>query len=555
MSTEERGRRNRAQESDQLRVEVALSGGASLGAYEAGALAAIIVGVQRLQRERPGWMVIDGLGGASAGSLVALMGAHVLLEGYDPVDFLHEAWVERLSLDLLRRRRGQGLLSFDHLRSDIRDFLETQSAKARRPARAQEMPIGLHISLTGLQGLTYPIRSLHGRVTFTSTTYADWGRFVFERNRGVGQILEPEGTSALDFVLASASHPGAFTPALLPRGDHEDYYRRHGIDNFPESGVMWYTDGGLVQSQPLCRLLTAAREANARANNGADSFRRALVLIDPRSEDPSGAGQWTDPSKSPKWIEGLRRSLEIVPAQIIYEDALRVEKTNKRLEEARALVEVLAEILGDDADERLRDFITELERDRAEATSSRGSVQNLVGPEANSLQQLVGSAIAEVADLANKEPVDMNVITPRVLAGGNAGEEVPQLLAGDLLADFGGFLDRGVRESDFLLGYASAQEWLGDGLRDTGFDEAALTMMAEEVENRSPGDWRDSNVGSVKVGELPLRARLQLARLGWHAAKALVEDVLHVSGAGPGFLSGLKKAARAARHRLPIAPS
>jgi hypothetical protein len=148
----------------------------------------------------------------------------------------------------------------------------------------------------------------------------------------------------------------------------------------------------------------------------------------------------------------------------------------------------------------------------------------------------------------------MNVITPRVLAGGDAGEEVPQLLAGDLLADFGGFLDRGVRESDFLLGYASAQEWLADGLRDTGFDEAALTMMAEEVENHSPGDWRASNVGSVKVGELPLRARLQLARLGWHAAKALVEDVLHVSGAGPGLLSGVKKAARATRHRLPIAP-
>jgi predicted acylesterase/phospholipase RssA len=554
MSTQERDGRGSAQDGDQLRLSVALSGGASLGAYEAGALAAIIVGVQRLQRERPGWMVVDGLGGASAGSLVALMGAHVLLEGYDPVDFLHHAWVERLSLDLLRRRRGQGLLSFDHLRSDIRTFLESQSRDASRATRAQEMPIGLHISLTGLQGLTYPIRSLHGRVTFTSTTYADWGRFVIEHDRGVGQILEPEGTSPLDFVLASASHPGAFTPALLPRRDHEEHYRRHGIDNFPESGYMWYTDGGLVQSQPLCRLLAAAREANARAN-GAGSFRRALVLIDPRSEDPSGAGEWTDPSKSPKWIEGLRRSLEIVPAQPIYEDALRVEKTNKRLEEAGELVRVLAEALSDDAKERLQGFIAKLERDRAETSPSRDIVQNLVGPEAKALEQLVGSAIAEVADLTNKEPVDMNVITPRVLAGGDAGEEVPQLLAGDLLADFGGFLDRDVRESDFLLGYASAQEWLGDGLRDTGFDETALTIMAKEVEARSPGDWRASNVGSVKVKELPLSARVELARLGWHAVRALAEDVIHVSSAGPSLVRALKKAGAAARARLPIVTS
>jgi predicted acylesterase/phospholipase RssA len=554
MSAGERERQNGPDNGDQLRLSVAMSGGASLGAYEAGALAAIIVGVQRLQHERPGWMVVDGLGGASAGSLVALMGAHVLLEGYDPVGFLHQAWVERLSLDLLRRRRGQGLLSFDHLRSDIRDFLESQSRNASRVVRPQEMPIGLHVSLTGLQGLTYPIRSLHGRVTFTSTTYADWGRFVFEPDQGVGQILEPEGASPLDFVLASASHPGAFAPALLPRSDHEEHYRRHGIDNFPESGYVWYTDGGLVQSQPLCRLLAAAREANARSN-GVRSFRRALVLIDPRSEDPSGAGEWTDPSKSPKWIEGLRRSLEIVPAQPIYEDALRVEKTNKRLEEAGELVRILAEALGDDARERLQGFIARLERDRAETNPGRASVQNLVGPEAKALEQLVGSAIAEVADLTNKEPVDVNVITPRVLAGTDAGDQVPQLLAGDLLADFGGFLDRNVRESDFLLGYASAQEWLGDGLRDTGFDETALTNMATEVEARSPGDWRASNVGSVKLRELPLRARVELARLGWHAVRAVAEDVIHVSSAGPGLVRALKKAGAAARARLPIIPS
>jgi predicted acylesterase/phospholipase RssA len=554
MAAGERERQNGPNDGDQLRLSVAMSGGASLGAYEAGALAAIIVGVQRLQRERPGWMVVDGLGGASAGSLVALMGAHVLLEGYDPVDFLHEAWVERLSLDLLRRRRGQGLLSFDHLRSDIRDFLESRSRDASRVARPQEMPIGLHVSLTGLQGLTYPIRSLHGRVTFTSTTYADWGRFVFEPDRGVDQILEPEGTSPLDFVLASASHPGAFAPALLARRDHEEHYRRHGIDNFPESGYVWYTDGGLVQSQPLCRLLAAAREANARSN-GAGSFRRALVLIDPRSEDPSGAGAWTDPSKSPKWIEGLRRSLEILPAQPIYEDALRVEKTNKRLEEAGELVRVLGEGLGDDARERIQGFIAKLERDRAETNPGRDSVQNLVGPEAKALDQLVGSAIAEVADLTNKEPVDVNVITPRLLAGGDAGDEVPQLLAGDLLADFGGFLDRDVRESDFLLGYASAQEWLGDGLRDTGFDQTALTTMANEVAARSPGDWRASNVGSVKLGELPLSARFELARLGWHAVRALAEDVIHVSSAGPGLVRAVKKAGAAARARLPIVPS
>ena len=100
-----------------------------------------------------------------------------------------------------------------------------------------------------------------------------------------------------------------------------------------------------------------------------------------------------------------------------------------------------------------------------------------------------------------------------------------------------------------------AQGWLGDGLRDTGFDETALTSMAKEVEARSPGDWRASNVGSVKLKELPLSARVELARLGWHAVRALAEDVIHVSSAGPSLVRALKKAGAAARARLPVVPS
>lgn len=108
---------------EQLRICVSFSGGASLGAYEAGAFAALLTGVRRLQRDRPGAVVVDAVGGASAGSLVALLGAHAQLEGLDPLDFLYEGWVERVNLDLMKRKAGEGLLSFDRLREDIIDFL------------------------------------------------------------------------------------------------------------------------------------------------------------------------------------------------------------------------------------------------------------------------------------------------------------------------------------------------------------------------------------------------------------------------------------------------
>ena len=540
--------------SDQLRISVVLSGGASLGAYQAGALAAVLVGVQHLQGKGHDTVVVDGIGGASAGALVALLGAYALLEGLDPAEFLHEAWVERVSLDLLRRRRGQGLLSFDRLREDITQFLDPSAETGRSPDRAQRTPTGLHVALTGLQGLTYPITSLRGGETFTSVTYNDWGRFVLEPLRGPAQLLEPEGIAPLDFVLASASHPGAFRPALLDRRADADVYRRLGIDDFPETGYMWYADGGIAQSEPIGRVLAAAREADSRMDHDGGPYRRAVVLIDPRSEDPSGASAWTDPKQTPKWLYGLSRALEIVPTQVIYDDALRVEKANTRQEWAEALLEALTPHLGETEEEALRGFLERVEKDRGESPKDKARK----GPSGRDLEQLTAPdllriALRDVTGLAGKEIVDLNIITPLLLAKG-AGDEVPKLLAGEFFGDFGGFLDRDIRLSDFLLGYASAEAWLRDGLDDTGFDKDSLDALAKEVARRSPGDWREANKGSVRASELPLPGRVEMARLLLDALRALAADALDAPALGErarraaGSLRGLRRA-KSARER------
>jgi predicted acylesterase/phospholipase RssA len=514
---------------DQLRISVALSGGASLGAYQAGALAALLVGVQELQRKRPQWVVVDAIGGASAGALVGLLGAYALLEGLDPAEFLHEAWVERVSLDLLRRRGGEGLLSFDRLREDVTRFLDLDAHQGHSPDLAQRTAIGLHVALTGLQGLTYPITSLRGGETFTSVTYNDWGRFVLEPQKGPAQILEPEGIAPLDFVLASASHPGAFRPALLDRSGDADVYRGLGIDDFPETGHMWYVDGGIAQSEPLGRVLAAAREADRHVDQDGGSYRRAVILIDPRSEDPSGASIWTDPTQTPKWLYGLSRALEIVPTQVIYDDALRVEKANTRLQWVDALLEALPPHLNEGGEEALRGFLRRVQKDKASSPKDKArkgpSERDL---EELSAQELLRTALGNVTGLSGKEIVDLNIITPLLLADGD-DNEVPKLLAGEFFGDFGGFLDRDIRVSDFLLGYASAEAWLRDGLRDTGFDDDALDAMAEAVARRSPGDWREANKGSVRAGELPWPERVKMARLLLDALRALAADALDVS--------------------------
>jgi hypothetical protein len=503
-----------------LRLTLVLSGGASLGAFEAGALAAVLVAVQHLQQEGRGPVVVDGVGGASAGALVALFGAHALLEGFDPADFLHQAWVERVSLDLLRRRPGQGLLALDRLREDIGEFLGSDGYD-ERVAEGQDAPVGLHVAITCLQGLTYRVRSLDGAERFTATTYSDWGRFVLEPGGGARQLFEPRGTSPLDFVLASAAHPGAFTPALLDRREHVELYRRHGIGNFPESGHIWYTDGGLMQNQPLGYVLAAARAAEESGGPGHEGSRRAAIVIDPRSEDPSGASAWTDPERTPRWLDGLRRGLEIVPAQAVYDDAVRIEKTNSRLRWLEDLVDRLAPRLDDEAVEVLRAFIQGVDRDRSELPredeTSDGTANSAGEPER---RKLLHGAVARVAGLHGKEPVDVSVISPLQLAE-DGDADVRTLLAGEFMADFGGFLDRDVRRSDFLLGYGSAQAWLDDWLPAVGLDEGACAAAGAEVARRSPGDWRAANEGRVRAVDLPWTARLALARLAWDALRAV----------------------------------
>ena len=82
----------------QLHVSLTLPGAVSLGAYEGGALAALLVAVQALD----GGVVVDSIGAASAGSITGLLAARSLTAGADPVQVMSEAWVDLDSLKTLK---------------------------------------------------------------------------------------------------------------------------------------------------------------------------------------------------------------------------------------------------------------------------------------------------------------------------------------------------------------------------------------------------------------------------------------------------------------------
>src|SRR2546428_3637710 len=80
------------------RLAMMLPGAVSLGAYEGGALAAILQAVQAAR----GDLVIDVIGSASAGSITALVASRALLCGADPTMLMRKTWVDLPALSTLK---------------------------------------------------------------------------------------------------------------------------------------------------------------------------------------------------------------------------------------------------------------------------------------------------------------------------------------------------------------------------------------------------------------------------------------------------------------------
>jgi predicted acylesterase/phospholipase RssA len=495
---------------DALRVTLTLSGGASLGAYQAGATAALLVALGHARDEEGVDIRVDAVGGASAGAIVGLMAAYSLLEGVSSCDVLHEAWVKRVSIDTLLRRGSRGPLSLEGVRDELPELL-TNAPRAP----AQEHPLALHVSLTGLRGLTYDLEGVGRDGPLPGVTFADWKDFVLGPQGGPSQYFEPHLRSPLDTVLASASHPGAFAPRVLDRReDHEDY-ERQGVSNLPRSGWLWYTDGGLVQSEPVGRTLSAAR----RIEGPADAYRLSL-MIDPRSEEPTDAEKWSDRDYEATWAGGLSRALAVLPEQALYEDLRKLQRDDRRLEWLGELDRALEGHVDERAADGLRRLIEAIDGERDEL---RAGAAWKGAPEGDaSAAELLRAAIERISGLVRKDPVAIDVISPLLLADRDDVHNVGDLLAGELMGDFGGFLQADLRRSDFALGYESVLTWAPDGLAACDLPEPAVKGAVEAAREARPEEWQDVRRGEVSGRDLPWRARLRLARFLLRGVRALL---------------------------------
>ena len=133
---------------------------------------------------------------------------------------------------------------------------------------------------------------------------------------------------------------------------------------------------------------------------------------------------------------------------------------------------------------------------------------------------LLRRALLEIGGLVGKERVSIDVISPLLLAD-DEDDDVGFLLAGEFMGDFGGFVSRDLRASDFALGYQSALAWLEDGLSACELDEGIVERTVSFVRSRRRYELDEVQRGDAQLGDLSLEDRWQLVRLGAHTARVL----------------------------------
>ncbi|MDY6788224.1 MAG: patatin-like phospholipase family protein [candidate division WOR-3 bacterium] len=385
-----------------------LSGGVSLGTYEAGVMTAV------LQAVRAGIIDIDIVGGSSAGALTGFAFAFALGRGLSPYE-LYNLWVDKADIGRMTFTSNESILTTDRLKADLDSMLEADEicpyhylssgctrhnnpsfCSMRRCASVLKKDIKLTVELTNLEGYVTPMpvsssQIYNAKIHHDSITvdFSKWEQYDTETIKS--------------FLFASAAIPVVFTPVNIKRVLSELEPPASSHYNEDEKSYN-FIDGGITDNLPVKSVLKACRSIEALYIVIPDPFD-ALSLIE-RTNRRGGFMPLEDN------IAVLMNTNAAANYQTVYTDIKRAVDIN------RSILTV----------KDLKNYVEEHVRDP-------GTAEKII------------SMAESAADTRNKHIIEISVLSPQYF---NTG------LAGDILAHAGGFLDRRLRHYDFCIGYYNA---------------------------------------------------------------------------------------------------
>jgi hypothetical protein len=489
------------------RLAIAIKGGVSLGAYEAGVIAEtlFLLDYNNQNNNSVKWYV-DALAGASAGGMTSAVLAMVLLNGSlagaSPSDnVLKKVWVDTVSLDVLDPENGAGLTDNFMFASGAIDKIAADNIKfpstiaPHRALRDPRGPNGAHIALA----LTHSRlgQGLQSIPTFTGTEFffnehAALSRFdirikpnaagtlaaTFSGN-GVSSPSRPANGATLDSggafagmiscAIACGAFPFAFAPRALALMDDQNNWN-----------VDYFTDGGLYDNDPVGQVINIAHEIDwgPDASDFSDTERRYFMIEPEPGQNPDN---WPP---APQLLSGTNM-LNVDPLtmigrilggtlQEIQQSGVRgIPEVNRRVKIRQDLVaqlEYYIHVASDDLNlpswlpamvndlgkarglsaEQMNYFRAHFIPDlQVEAPVAYGGARSLP-PERQQVFAEFGLLIDLAMDVTDKVAFEPILVSPKAA------------LAGDPLYAFKGFFDVRLRGHDFAQGVADALEvWQG----------------------------------------------------------------------------------------------
>jgi hypothetical protein len=514
----------------QLRLSLTIPGAVSLGAYEGGALAALITATRALG---DGVIVIDSIASASAGSITGLLTARSLLRGVDPVDLMSAAWVENVSFKAMKTHSTDSPLSSSALSEMASKVLGSHGVPEGPEATWQKEPVRLSMAIASLAGLTYELPDLVRDTTVSAATFLDWYAVTLTNADGSDAYLKHA-----EAAIASGSNALGFPAKQLNRMADKESYEQAGLEGFPADGLFWYTDGGTVDNEPLGRTIDLAQ--------GVDSDDERLYLLvhpDPSFPASTPSPVWGGDAPLPPWVRTGTHAFSISRSQSIYQDLKRLQKTNSYLEWVKDVAPALSAGIDQGVADaglapqqaaELRAAVTaalssalERVRDgRAHVESQANRAPGESPPAgAGDVTSILDSLVREATGLESKSPIKVEVVSPSI--DPSVTESPAQQLAGAFLFHFGGFFDVRYRQSDFALGYRNMRYWLANCLTSY-LPDVALEAALQQVDTAYTNlGWDGVRFGGAQLGDLSVGDKVELGNLALHSVHVLSHDVIH----------------------------
>lgn len=259
----------RSQEKDTTHLAIVVGGAVSLGAFEAGAMAELLMQLE-LNNESPfarQFYIVDVLVGASAGSMNAGLFARELYDGpkewasysSDTTNVFYHAWVLEADIEKFFPKKRLKNDPFLLESQPIEAIAEKSLSMAPAGRKIAIAPDSMYVSmaLSNMEGLKYEI-DFAGAWTDEVYFFDDRRYFVIGQGRPI-HLMDWDGRQLPDTVswnivgqtaIASGSFPLAFRPKKLIR-----YRSEYGVKNPPVLNCdrleFPYVDGGFFNNTPF----------------------------------------------------------------------------------------------------------------------------------------------------------------------------------------------------------------------------------------------------------------------------------------------------------------